>query len=468
MHPFYKIELESYHSLKRVHDSEEKFSQFFAANKGFMDYLVDLICSEEAIYISSCVEYCSLYLKKSILRNRSIDFVFIYRGLANASFDALNASVLALISQGLSVLIIAPELKGLSAKFCQKSPHLFFADSTSLASIAHLLVSRGLPSFKLEGYCSQTLATIISACLCASLDCLSLHSKQIEGSKKIIFCQFGYPGGFLLFIKVLRKFRPDSVLVWHSTKYNSRIFGNNCEYSSGSFDLVFTYMPSLFEPLPLAIKLNYINNRHQRCCILSDLKTVIASSISRSEKLLADPSFSHMIAHFLRHTTSNVKYLLYADHMVNVHSFVNAVCKIYPAARNRIVLSKKFSPNELLRQYESVDFFLDPFPFSAGLTLFRALELSVPVVSLLSPDQYTCSLSRKFYHLLGDSLFRTMSPFVTSPSSYSDRAFSVCELIQSNPDALKKIVGVQDLIFQDICKASRKGMEKWIAYFKSL
>lgn len=457
-YPLYEMELASYHACKRSSDSQATFEAYHQNTNLFQDNIINSLLMRNDKYISAAV---SLF-KSALLAHESFqspfDFVFVYRGMANAPFDALESCISSLLKFSKRILVISPELNNPSALFhltCNSS--LIFVDATTLVSLSKLLLKHNISAFAPSKKSFQTISTLLVASFCSAMHRITIE--QELGSA--VYCQFGYSGGLRLFNTIMQSYSNSPNVLWHSTKYNSRVFGNSINYSSGSKTKDFIYMPTMFCRASSSFRQQYRLKRDSRFFTEKDF---IVCSISRPEKMLIDERFSLIIRRFLELTPDTVRYRLYSDKTTLSRVFVDRIISSAPHLEQRLQIVDQFQPHQLLDQYIGIDLFLDPFPFSSGLTLFRALDLSLPVVSLLEENHhYSNSLNKKFHDLLGDAIFAPNSPFVSSVDQYIDRALTVCNSLLSRSSVAESLRASQDSLFSRICSSSDDGLQHWIA-----
>ena len=456
-YPLYEMELTSYHACKRTSDSQATFEAYHQSTSPFQDNIINSLLMHNDKSISAAISLLKSALLANEVFHSHFDFVFIYRGMANAPFDALESCIFSLLKFSKRILVISPELNKASDLFhFTNNSSFFIVDASTLESLSKLLLKHHINSFAPSKKSSQTFSTVLVASFCSAMHKISTEQKL--GST--VYCQFGYSGGFRLFNALMQSYSVSPNVLWHSTKYNSRIFGNTIKYSSGSRSKDFIFMPTMFLRVSSSFRQQYQLKRDSR--LLSD-KDLIVCSISRPEKILIDERFSLIIRQFLELTPDTVRYRLYSDNTSSSRIFVDRIIASAPQLEQRLEIVDQFKAHQLLDQYVGIDLFLDPFPFSAGLTLFRALDLSLPVVSLLEVNNYySNSLNRKFYDLLGDSIFAPNTPFVSSVDRYLKQALTLCNSLLSRSSVVESFRASQDSLFSRICSASDVGLQSWI------
>ena len=125
-YPLYEMELESYHECKKRSDSQAAFEEYHRNTRLYQDYIIKslFLCNDKNI--SAAISLLTRALLGNQIFHSTFDFVFIYRGVANAPFDALDSCISSLLRCSKRILVITPEINKPSAFFSQFMARLYF------------------------------------------------------------------------------------------------------------------------------------------------------------------------------------------------------------------------------------------------------------------------------------------------------------------------------------------------------
>ena len=283
-----------------------------------------------------------------------------------------------------------------------------------------------------------------------------------------IFIQWGFHIGLLYTAGLLYFHFDQPLLSWHSAKYNI-IFEQPVvnRYSSGVPNSKFVFFPLLFPSLSIApYKANHESSIISSNKIFNNLISskkdgcLTLSSLCRLEKL-KDKDMQVALSKILSSCPKS-KYIVFGNTIDEDILDPNLFHK------DQLVFLDKFNPDDLDAIINLLDYYIDPFPFSGGHSLYRVIQAGLPFISQgASKCMYENSLSIKIYHFLKQSeiQFDNFNPLSCATSdSFSSKAIHSIKMLSSERSDSYKILFKEkcNKLVSFIEKQEQLGLSEWI------
>ena len=244
------------------------------------------------------------------------------------------------------------------------------------------------------------------------------------------FHTVGFHARVFYLAKLLHSQFSERVLSWHTCKYN---YMPNQSYlkaiSTGVKEAGYVYYPILFPKLEEShndrsldfkkrkkdLETRKLSETSKTLLIAKKKGFILASSVARPEKLI-DKEFIKTVTSIINNN-KNLAYVIFGsvEDKIRLNDYYKDL--------ERIIIIPSFAPSELDIIYSIIDIYLDPFPFSGGHSLYRALQIGLPTISMGNQKVVTYnSLCKKLAVLLEKDL-EGMKPYNPLSAKFGSQSY---------------------------------------------